>query len=170
MVALCRNDDPSARLSLPGGILARRVYDRLEVIAEDRPHSLSARPVPLPGSLSFSGGTVTAQRMVYDGSAQTPYCFYLSCDKVDGNLTLRPRKIGDRLTRPGRPSNTLKKMMIDEKIPMHLRAHVPVLDCGGRVAAVMGLGPDADFLPCAGEVCWKFSCIPNSPYKKKGSL
>lgn len=154
VVALCRSDSPSAQADLPGGMLARRVYETLELIRPVPVTSLQAVPLPLPGHLALAHGTVQVQRTVYDGSAPSPTCFYLSCEKTRQGLILRPRRTGDTLTRPGQHARTLKKLMIDEKLPRHMRDAVPVLDCAGQVAGVIGLGPDIRFLPERGENCW----------------
>lgn len=153
LVDLCRSDDPSACISLPNGILARRVYGKLELLYEESAQELTCTQLPLPGQLNLPGGVITTRRMIYASNPPEPNSFYLSCDKVDG-LSVRPRRIGDTLSRPGRSGHTLKKILIDEKIPRHLRDSIPVLDCGGSVAAVVGLGPDSAFLPAPGEECW----------------
>lgn len=140
---LCRGDAPSAQCALPGGVTARRVYDRLELVRQ------TESPC----------GDIEITAAVYDGQPLTPFAFYLASDQKP--LT-RPRKTGDRLTLPGRPGRTVKKWMIDEKIPRHLRDTLPVLDCGGRVAGVLGLGPDAAFLPAAGQSCWLVRYTPNT--------
>lgn len=163
LVALCRTDDPSARLSLPHGITARRVYDRLEMTVQPLTPPAQSLPLPLPGQISVPGGVLTICQTPYDGQDQLPDHFFLSCAKTEEGLTLRARASGDSLTRPGRQHRTLKKLMIDEKLPRHLRDTVPVLDCGGRVAAVVGLGPDSAFLPVPGEDCWQFVFTRKKP-------
>ena len=42
---------------------------------------------------------------------------------------------------------TLKKLMIDRKIPAALRARIPVLADEAGVAAVIGIGADLDRIP-----------------------
>lgn len=170
VVALCRSDDPSGRVSLPGGRLARRVYDRLELIREEQPKLWVERVLPLSGELTLPWGTLTVRREIYGGYEQNPCSFYLSCAKVERGLTVRPRRTGDILTRPARMGRMLKKLLIDEKIPRHVRDTIPVLDCGGRVAAVAGLGPDRAFLPAPGEECWHILCQGNTSQTEKGSF
>ena len=163
LVALCRSTDPSAQLSLPHGLTARRVYDRLEVTAQT-PTSLCA-PVslPMPGQMPLCDGVLTVTKTVYHAQPQHPACFFLSWEKTADGLTLRARTSGDQLARPGRPRRTLKKIMIDEKLPRHLRDTVPVLEYCGRVAGVVGLGPDADFLPLPGQPCWQLEFTQTTP-------
>lgn len=165
VIDLCRSGDPSARISLPDGVLVRRVYGKLELVWEESAQELTCTQLPLPGQLILPGGVITTRRMIYASNPPEPNSFYLACNKVDG-LSVRPRRIGDTLSRPGRTGRTVKKILIDEKIPRHLRDSVPVLDCGGRVAAVIGFGPDTAFLPAPGEECWQ---ITYTPQTEKGS-
>lgn len=158
VLALCRSTSPSACADLPHSIMARRVYDRLELARNDPPLLPQNAVLSLPGELILPGLYITARQMTFDGAVHEPYSFYLSCSCVAAPLILRPRRTGDAITRPGRPNRTLKKLMIDQKIPRHLRDSLPVLDCGGRVAGVVGIGPDAEFLPQYGEQCWHIRC------------
>ena len=166
VVGLCRRDDPSASFSLPNGILVRRVYEQLELIREETVQELTCAPLPLPGQLTLPGGIITTRQMTYEENAQTAESFYLACAGVGDGLNIRTRRTGDRLSRPGRPGRTLKKILIDEKMPRHGRDSIPVLDCGGQVAAVIGLGPDTAFLPKSGEACWH---ITYTSQTEKGS-
>ena len=163
LVSLCRTDDPSARLSLPNGLTARRVYDQLELTAIPPNLPCEPTPVPLPGQLSVNDGVLTLSQTVYSDQKQRPDRFFLCCEKTRAGLTLRGRKTGDILARPGRQSRALKKLMIDEKLPRHLRDSVPILDCGGRVAGVIGLGPDKNFIPLPGQPCWQIEFIKTTP-------
>ena len=165
VVSLCRSNDPSGRISLPGGRLARRVYDRLELVIEQQPEQWGEKMLSLSGTLTLPWGTITAQHSIYEGQEQTPVDFYLSCGET---ITVRARRTGDKLARPDRPGRLLKKILIDEKIPQHVRNMIPILDCGGRVAAVAGLGPDRAFLPGTGQECWHITCIPNIAQTQKG--
>lgn len=143
---LCRSNDPSAAYSLPGGLIARRVYQRLELMpAADA----------IPSTPDIAG-------VVYGGQPQTPFSFYVASAQ---RPTFRPRRTGDRLTRPGRPGKAVKKLMIDEKIPRHLRDTLPVVECDGHLAGVVGLGPDTAFLPAMGQPCWLVQYIPNGERK-----
>lgn len=132
---LCRSTGPSSIYSLPNGVTARRVYGRLELVRQ------TGSPC----------GAVEITAAVYSGQPNGPFAFYLASEQKP---LPRQRRTGDRLTRPGRPGKAVKKLMIDEKIPRHLRDTLPVLDCGGQVAGVVGLGPDTAFVPSLGQSCW----------------
>lgn len=170
LVALCRSDDPSGQFSLPDGLAARRVYDRLELMKSMPADESVCRTLPLPGQADTPWGCFTAQQTVYQSQPQTPLSFYLSCALLGEELLVRSRRTGDLLSRPGRAKRPLKKILIDEKIPRHRRDSIPVLDWGGAVAAVAGFGPDAAFLPTPGEPCWHITCTANMPETQKGSL
>ena len=64
---------------------------------------------------------------------------------------LRPRREGDVFWgKEGK--KTLKKLMIDRRIPREDRNRIPVAEIGGQVAGVMGEGASAPFyLEAAGD-------------------
>ena len=68
-----------------------------------------------------------------------------------GDYVLRPRQVGDRMKLSKRPTKTLKKLMMEKKIPSPLRGCLPVVAQGERVAAVAWLGVDQDFLAQPGQ-------------------
>ena len=162
LVRLCRSQDPSARLSLPFGLSARREYDRLVLTRETAPQVLVPVPLALPGETQVPPFLVRCLPAVYTGQRQGPFDFWLDARPGEA-VTLRPRRTGDRLRLPGRPEKTLKKWFVDEKIPQSRRDCLPVLDWDGQVAAAAGLGPDAAFLPQAGQAAWHIILTPLPP-------
>ena len=74
--------------------------------------------------------------------------FYLK----PGSYLIRSRREGDRLRLGMRPEKTVKKLMIDERVPRHLRRRIPVLE-GDGVAAAGGFGPHREALALPGEPC-----------------
>lgn len=170
VAALCRGDNPSAQLNLPNGFVARRAYDQLELVCDERTQPWTQQALSLPGKAILPWGMLVIRRSVYEGQQHGALEFYLSCSKTECGLTVRPRQTGDTLTRPGRPGRALKKILIDEKMPRHKRELLPVLDCCAAVAGVVGLGPDTAFVPQTGEECWHILCIPNTSYTQKGSF
>ena len=160
LVSLCRSGDPSAELSLPGGVTAHRAYGRLILTRSVPPAPPEGQvPLPLPGTAELAGWTVHSAPEIYRGQRQGPFQFWLDRDAVQ-TLTLRVRQTGDRLKLPGRPTKTVKKWCVDQRIPARLRPGLPVLDCGGRLAGVAGLGPEAALLPPPGAPAWRIRLIP----------
>lgn len=139
-LALCAAEDPSARVSVPGG-LVRREYDKL-VFCRDEADAPPA-PVPLGERVSWGNWVITCRETVCPEKAyRAPTSFFLR----PGEYTLRSRREGDEVKLGKRPRKSVKKLMIEAKIPAQERVRVPVLDCGGRPAALGGFGPDAGYL------------------------
>ena len=165
LIALCRSGDPSAELNLPGGVTAHRAYSRLILTRSAPPAALENQvPLPLPGTAEWAGWTVHSTPELYRGQRQGPLQFWLDQDAVHA-LTLRGRRTGDRLKLPGRPTKTVKKWCVDQKIPAWLRPGLPVLDCGGCLAGVAGLGPDAALLPPHGAPAWRIRLTPPQEFQ-----
>ena len=133
---------PSALLDLPGCRI-RRNYDRIE---PDGPAPVFA-PVqlPVPGTVRIAGIRTVIRAEILENNAKirnSPIIFTIPCAMIgDGPLTVRPRQPGDTITLSG-GSKSLKRLMIDRKIPRHLRNGAPVI-CNDRgvILAVGGIGP-----------------------------
>ena len=154
LLRLCRSGDPSGRVDLPG-LTARRVYGELVLKAAEEPVS---PPPPTPvredGWTVYgdTGWSVTCRQTVCpEKSFKNPDTFYLSRAKIKGALILRPRQTGDAIKLPGRSHKTLKKLFIDEKIPLVRRALLPVLADDTGVLAAASFGPDVSRLAQPGE-------------------
>lgn len=72
----------------------------------------------------------------------------LDCDKIIGHLTVRTRLEGDKITFAHRKvSKSLKKLFIEDKIPLYLRDSIPVIADDNGVVWVYGYGADKRVLP-----------------------
>lgn len=138
MLALALGDDPSAQIDVPGGTV-RRQYELLVL-------SRQAGPVPGPpaprelveGEIRWGSWTIRCIRAQCPGKAYvSPQEFYLKPDRY----LIRPRQEGDQIALGKRPVKTVKKLMIEGRVPAAQRGRVPVLALGGQVAAVGGFGP-----------------------------
>ncbi|MEE1127671.1 MAG: tRNA lysidine(34) synthetase TilS, partial [Acutalibacteraceae bacterium] len=63
-------------------------------------------------------------------------------DKIKGDVTLRPRKSGDKIRLNGRPQKSLKKLFCEMKIPADTREKIPVIADDDGVVSVLGIGCD----------------------------
>ena len=153
LLRLCRGTDPSAELYLPRNTNARRSYDRLLLVPRIGLIPLEEVPLSLPGRQDCGPWYILVQHEDFHGQPQTPWDFWLDGAAIQ-SLTVRPRRTGDRLTPPGRLGKTVKKWMIEERLPRFQRDALPVFDCGGQIAAVAGLGPDRSFVPREGQHAW----------------
>lgn len=158
LLRLCRSADPSAQICLPHGTNARRAYETLLLVPRLGPIPLREGPLPLPGALDCGPWRVVCQAADYGGQPQGPWDFWLDRTKISA-LELRARRTGDRLTPPGRLGKTVKKWMIEARLPRFQRDTLPILDCGGQIAAAAGLGPDRAFVPPAGGSAWHITVV-----------
>lgn len=165
-VRLCRSTSPSAQLHLPRGLIARREYQQLVLTRVQSPPPLDSAPLALPGITAAGGWRITCTPEAYGGQRQGPWEFWLDRRLVPA-LTLRSRQTGDRLKLPGRPRKSIKKWYIDEKIPVHLRSALPVLDLDGQAAAAPGLGPAEELLPLPGADSWHITAAREKQFGKE---
>ena len=146
---LAESEDPAGRYSLSGGLTGGRSYDELWIRREEQ-EAGSFSPVVLT-----AGESCEIPELALTVSCREEICpkeregIWLSGGWSE--LMIRPRQEGDRIRLPGRPEKRLKKLMIEKKIPRELRERIPVLICGGEVAAVAGLGVSDQYIPKAGE-------------------
>lgn len=162
VVTLCRGNDPSARVSLPG-LTVRREYENLVLApAQETAQTPDAVVLNLDGETLYgeTGWAVTCRRAeCHQENRKKTDTFFLSCDKIKGTPVLRPRKTGDAVKLPGRGTKTLKKLLIEEKLPALQRELLPVLADDQGVLAVAGFGADVSRLAAAGEAAWEITFI-----------
>ncbi len=123
VTALCRSDHPSGEVHLPHGLTARRVYGAL-VLTHTSPPAPLVPFAPVQGENPVAG---------------TPWTAVLTAPPWPG-LVVRPRRTGDRITLPGRPERTVKKLLIDEKVPRLERELLPLAADANGVLALAGFG------------------------------
>lgn len=121
LLALCAGDDPSAECHLTGSRAVRR-YEKLLFTAGRRPDPPETVTLSSPGSADFGEWTVTV------GEGAFP-------------VTIRSRREGDTLPVPA-GHKTLKKWMIEKKIPREERGSVPVVCRENEILAVGDLWPE----------------------------
>ncbi len=131
---------PSAKANLPGGVLVVREYDRLTV----------AEQAETPAPVSILPGTVVqlpqwGVRVSYLPAEEILNTKNIFTVSASGPITLRSRQTGDAM-RLNAGTVTLKKLMIDRKIPAHRRPLIPVLADEQGVLAVQGIGANVDRL------------------------
>ncbi len=140
---LLYSKSPSAQLSMPYSVTVFREYDKL-CMAKLLSYPSYDIPLPVGGKkvkvACFSVSCKKATRL--NNNLTT---FTLDSSKIDGILSVRNRKEGDKIAILGRNgTKTVKKAMIDAKIPRNERENLPVIYCGDKVLAVYGLGVSRD--------------------------
>ena len=72
------------------------------------------------------------------GESTTFGDFKITCLKDE--ITVRPRRDGDKIKLEGRRTRLVKKILCDAKIPVHLRDLIPVIEKEGEIIALGGFG------------------------------
>ena len=116
LLALCRGERPSGQVHLPGSRAVRR-YDRLAFTREETS--------PPPEGFTLQPGET--------GSFG---CWEVCYRKGDRPLTVRSRREGDAITLPY-GTKTVKKLLIERKIPKDFRDMIPIL-CHNEIILAVG--------------------------------
>lgn len=138
---------------------AARMTDHLRADLErlgprEEPGQAAALPplepqiVPIGRRVETPLWTLETALCVCPPAPPTPGEFYL---RPVARLALRSRQTGDYLRPPFRAGKTVKKWMIEDRVPRSQRLVTPVLVSEERLLAVAGLGPDRDALAAPGE-------------------
>ena len=121
--ALVFSENPSARANFPGGLIIGRKYDILTIV----PEATSQIPYRISCSAAEKIENTT------DSFTVVPV----------GDVYIRARQTGDAIRLPG-GTKTLKKILIDRKIPAAERSRIPVLCDDLGILAVGGIGVNLD--------------------------
>lgn len=139
---LLSSDNPSGMISLPSSLLVRREYEKL-VFEKAEEGSCAEKISVREGEFSFGDYSVHIRKKKNtDKIHKSLNLFLIPCDKIEGELVLRPRCEGDDIKLSNRPTKTIKKMFIEAKVPKHLREKIPVIADDEKVFAVFGFGCD----------------------------
>jgi len=102
----------------------------------------------IPGIVPWGAFQLVAEWRPWKKIKTQPHELYLSPRLLAGELVLRTRRTGDFMQLPaGR--KTLKKLMIDEKIPQEQRDKWPLLAAGNEIIWMIGRRRSAKCLPDA---------------------
>ena len=121
--ALVFSENPSARANFPGGLIIGRKYDILAIVSTDT------------GEIPYRIHCVAAEEIINTTDTFTVVPV--------GDVFIRSRQTGDSIRLPG-GTKTLKKILIDRKIPAAERSHIPVLCDDLGILAVGGIGVNLD--------------------------
>jgi len=132
--ALVFAESPSAFSRFPGGIVLRRQYDRL--VADREQQSLLLRYLTCPGETELPEIGLRVQCV--PGVSDDGFTVY-----PQGEIVIRSRASGDTMRLPG-GTKTLKKLLIDQKIPAATRNLLPVAADEAGILAVYSIGVNQD--------------------------
>ena len=154
-LALIRNGEASGNVDFPKCRLVKE-YDilRFETVS-DSPASFEPfqlfdgfdREIPDLG-LRFQCKMQICDRIIH--KSFNSYLF--KTEGLCGTITVRPRKVGDRLTIHGRGvTKSIKKLMIEERVPPSRRELIPVFSDDEGVIGVLGMGQEPRTVPDIGD-------------------
>lgn len=168
---LARGDNTTGAFHLPGGVLIHRVYGDI-LFAWERDLQPSFEEIPLTEwkdvPLPMLGMTLICR--AWEVCPAEPVDeeggFYLDLTDLPP-LVIRPRKTGDAIQLPGRPTKTLKKLFIEKRILRWRRERVPVLaTVEDQVLSVAGIGPQRTRLAKPGQKAMYFRWQPDEVDEK----
>ena len=154
ILTLVRGERPSGEVYLTGG-RAVREYDVLRFDDSKTSEKLTDFAIfdGLVRDIPEIGMTVRCRESVCDKIIyKSLNLFLFKTDGLCGTITVGSRREGDRITLAGRNvTKSVKKLMIEEKIPLSRRELVPVLRDDRGVIGVFCLGQAARTVPKVGD-------------------
>jgi len=150
---LAGSERPQAHVTLPDGLLVRRVYDRL-IFSKGGPPPADSYCVFIEGfgtvHIDALGCALTLEEMEPGGGGQDleagPRTAFFDADRIAFPLLLRNFRPGDRFVPLGMKGHKkLKDLFVDMKVPANVRTRIPVLARGDQLIWVCGLRMDDRF-------------------------
>ena len=147
---LAMGTKPSSVLSLPGGLEARREYNRLVFgLPQFDSRLLEEKILRIPGKTVHHSLCLEIEAS-FDFSRYSEEASWQAClnvEKLGENACIRTRRDGDRFHPLGRTKEKkLKDYFIEQKIPKSLRNQIPLLAVGQKVAWIIGHRFSAEFV------------------------
>ena len=132
------SENPSARAAFPGGVTITRCYDTLQV-GTDAPE-LTETPLVCPGVTELPG-----LRIICSPNENKTYNTDSFPVAMGVNPVVRARMTGDALRLSG-GTKTIKKLLIDRKIPAGQRDRIPIIADDAGVLMAVGIGGNLERL------------------------
>jgi tRNA(Ile)-lysidine synthase len=126
------------RLALPSGREAAFRFDEVRIGPRRTAAAPFALPLPVPGSVRLPGGLTVEARVARRPAAPGPGAVVVAAP--EGELTVRTRRPGDRVRVAGREIS-LKRFLMQRRVPAEDRAGLPLVAAGHRVLWVAGQEP-----------------------------
>jgi tRNA(Ile)-lysidine synthase len=135
----CAPASSGRRLPLPGGREAVVRFDRLVIRPRVEPARPFAAHLPVPGRVQLPDGRVLAAEAVAGPGLAADDQAVVPAPRSE--LSVRTRRPGDRVRAHGREVS-LKRFLLDRRVPADLRAGLPLVAEGSRVVWIPGLLTD----------------------------
>jgi len=136
LLRLARGSAPSGRsLALPGGRAAHLDFDRLRIGTRQAPPRPFAVVLDVPGRVELPGGRAVVAAPAAQPAPATSHSAVVAAP--EGPLAVRTRRPGDRVRAHGREIS-LKRFLMERRVPSAARAGLPLVAVGSRVLWVPG--------------------------------
>ena len=123
-----------AKVSLPQGIVAMRSYQSVCFYTPMEPKQLP--PVPFSyGKIAWGRYEITVSDTPIEGEG----VLRLDGEKIPPTACIRCREEGDSFHKFGGGRKSLKKYLIDKKVPQPIRDELPLIADGNEILAVLGV-------------------------------
>ncbi|WP_079474388.1 tRNA lysidine(34) synthetase TilS [Marinococcus halophilus] len=130
----------SGELHLPGELLVRKSYGRLEFLSRKDADASSPEQILIPDFGTYQYGSSSAS-VIRERPEGADFWVAVPEENLSFPLYVRPPRAGDRIHIPGmKEAKKIHRLFIDEKVPKHERARRPVFtDEQGSILWVPGL-------------------------------
>ena len=160
--ALILSDRPHARRTLSGGLRAERSCDLLTV-TQGPPPACPTLPLTVPGeTVLFPEGWRIRANFTENSNISAKNLTTLARRGwmiAAASWSVRARQSGDTLLLPG-GHRSVKRLMIDRRIPAQRRGQLPVVLCDGQPVGVLGLALSEDRRARPGEPALVLELLP----------
>ena len=130
---LCESQT-GARASLPQGIVAVRSYQSVQFCREVEGNK--KQPIPFAcGRFAWGRYEITVSETPLEGAG----VLRLDGEKIPPTACIRCREEGDTFLKFGGGRKSLKKYLIDKKVPQPIRDELPLIADGEEILAVLGV-------------------------------
>lgn len=129
---------------LPHGLRAVREHDTLLFYKEKNEETEPDITLERDRKYRYKSIEVMLSEQKIDEKCEKMYTIRLDCDKMKGEPVLRCRREGDRISLPF-GTKSLKKLFIDEKIPLSRRGSIPLIAYGSDVVWINGVRTSAGY-------------------------
>ncbi len=149
VLSLCRPGNSGRQVVLPGGGMALRQFDSLMFRSDPLPPAGDfCHTLPIPGSCRVPEASMVFRASVCEKPASPPATQHrlrvcLDAARVPAELSVRPRRPGDRYGGPGR--RKVKEVIAAARIPWSQRAGLPMVAAGEAVIWIPGLKPAKNY-------------------------
>ena len=127
-------------LHLPCGLHAWANAEEVILSAENaEPVEWEEKPLTVPGITHIDelGLSVSCENTSYEGPSGSRSEIFIDAEMLSG-AKVRMRKNGDRFSAGG-GSQTVKKLLIDRKIPRDRRNEIPIVEANGQILWIAGI-------------------------------